>query len=430
MDQSTDLGSEMYGWATDLFPICRSLTGDGVRESLAYLVDKVPAIQVKSVPSGTDAFDWKVPDEWTIRDATVTDKEGKCIVDFKKSNLHVLGYSEPVKKWVKLDELQKHLYSLPDQPDAIPYITSYYSRRWGFCIAHNDREKLADTDYYVHIDSELKPGQLNYGELIIKGETKEEVFLSTYICHPSMANNEISGPVVTLALARWLSRLGRRRYTYRIVFIPETIGSIVYLSKNLSDMKENIIAGYNITCVGDERCFSYLPSRNGDTISDHAALNVLTHLHPQFRRYTWFDRGSDERQYCSPGVDLPIASVMRSKFGEYPEYHTSLDNLSVISPAGLHGSFHALKKCIEIIENNCTPVTKVFCEPQLGRRGLYPTLSTKDTAKIVRSMMDLISCSDGSKTLLQIAGMIGQPFESLLELANKLAQAGVLKINA
>jgi aminopeptidase-like protein len=411
---------ELYRWATDLFPINRSLTGPGVRETLAYLCNLLPNLTVHEVPSGTPAFDWTVPDEWTIRAAYIADEAGNHLIDFKIHNLHVVGYSESVDIWLDRDELEQYLYSLPDQPDAIPYITSYYERRWGFCLTHNQRLALPPGRYHAVVDSDLKPGVLNYAELILPGETAEEVFISTYICHSSMANNELSGPVVTAALAQWLQSLKKRRYTYRIVFVPETLGSIVYLSRNIDQLKRQVIAGFNITCIGDDRCYSYLPSRAGNSLSDQVVQHVLKHTDANYKRYTWLDRGSDERQYCAPGVDLPIATLMRSKYGEYPEYHTSLDNLNLVSPAGLEGGFIALRRAIEIIEQNVSLKSSVLCEPQLGKRGLYPGLSTKALSSQTRTMIDIISYCDGTRTLLEIANIIDEPFWKLLPLVDKL----------
>jgi len=268
------IGKEMYELVKRLFPICRSITGNGVRETLKIIQEYIP-IEIYEVPTGTKVFDWTVPKEWNIKDAYVMDANGNKIIDFKKNNLHVLGYSIPVNKALSLSELQEHLYSLPEQPEAIPYVTSYYKERWGFCIAHKDRELLKEGEYKVFIDSELKDGSLTYGELIIPGKSENEVFLSTYICHPSMANNELSGPAVTTFLTKWILSK-QRRNTYRIIFIPETIGSITYLSKNLEVMKKNVIAGFNVSCVGDDKVYSYLPTRKGDTYADKIALNILS----------------------------------------------------------------------------------------------------------------------------------------------------------
>lgn len=421
-----DVGGFCHELARQLFPICRSLTGPGVRETLAHLKVLLPDLTVHEVASGTPAFDWVVPDEWTIRDAYIADESGARIVDFRSHNLHIVGYSEPVDIWVDLEELDKHLYSLPDQPTAIPYVTSYYSRRWGFCLPHEQRVSLKPGKYHVVVDADLKPGVLNYGELIIPGETKEEIFISTYVCHPSMANNELSGPVVATALALWASSLERKKYTYRFVFIPETIGSIVYLSRNISHLKSHVIAGFNISCIGDDRAYSYLPSRNGNTLSDKAALHVLKHISPDFARYTWLDRGSDERQYCAPGVDLPMATITRSKYGAYPEYHTSLDDLTLVTPTGLAGGFEALKKAIEAVEHNAKFKVAVFGEPQLGRRGLYPTVSARGSADAVRGMMNLISYCDGERSLLEIADIIGVPIWDVVKLAKPLIENGLL----
>jgi aminopeptidase-like protein len=418
-------GDEMYRFVADLFPICRSLTGDGVRQTLAAIRRQAPQLAIHEVPSGTKAFDWTVPDEWNIRGATLLGPAGETIVDFRDHNLHVVGYSVPVDVELSLEELQPHLYSIPEQPEAIPYITSYYKPHWGFCLPHRLRETLKPGRYRAVIDSTLGPGHLTYGDLLLPGESGKEVLLSTYICHPSMANNELSGPAVTTWLARWLAG-AKRRYTYRIVFIPETIGSITYLSRNLPHMKQSTVAGFNISCVGDDRCYSYLPSRLGGTLADRAAQHVLRHTDPDFVRYTYLDRGSDERQYCSPGVDLPVCCVMRSKYGTYPEYHTSLDNLDLVSPAGLQGAYDVLRRCVECLEINETLKTTVLCEPQLGRRGLYPTVSTRESGKLVSRMMHVLAYSDGAHDLLSIADRIDAPLWELKETVDKLKSHGVL----
>jgi aminopeptidase-like protein len=426
-----DIGVKIHNLAKRLWGINRSITGEGVRETLTILKKHLPNLVIKSVPSGSDVFDWTVPKEWKVKEAYIVAPDGRKICDFKKNNLHLLGYSSPFQGKLSLSELQDHLYSLTEQPYAIPYITSYYKERWGFCLSQIERDNLKDGDYDVYIDSELFDGVLNYAELILPGKSTKEVFLSTYVCHPSMANNELSGPVVVTYLAKWLQALQSRKYTYRIIFIPETIGSITYLSKNINQMQEKVIAGFNVSCVGDNRSYSYLPSRNGKTLSDKVAKHILKWIDPDYVAYSWSERGSDERQYCAPGVDLPIASIMRTKYGKYPEYHTSLDDLiNVVTPDGLEGGYEALRLSIEAIENNCYPRVTVFGEPQLGKRGLYPTISTKNSASETRLLMELITWSDGNHSLLEIAEKCNTPIWELYPLIKKLQTHDLLVLES
>jgi len=420
-----NIGQEMYDWAVDLFPINRSLSGDGVRQTLQYIKNIIPELEVNEVPSGAKCFDWTIPQEWNCNDGYIIDPDGNKICDFKINNLHIVGYSTPIDSEIELEELIEHLYYLEEQPTAIPYITSYYSPRWGFCLSFNEFQKLKKGIYKVKINSELKDGNLTYGEIKLKGESEKEIFLSTYVCHPSMANNELSGPVVTTALVNFIKSLKGRKYSYRIVFIPETIGSITYISRNIDDMKKNIIAGFNITTIGDDRSYSYIPTRYGNTLSDKVSKHVLQDI--DYVEYSFLDRGSDERQYCSPGVDLPIATICRTKYGVYPEYHTSLDDLTVISPSGLYGGYEKIKKAIELLEKNNYYKVNVLCEPQLGKRGLYPTISTKASGKIVRTMMNFIAYADGNNDLIDIANIIGVQAEELFDIVDKMKVAKLIE---
>lgn len=424
---SLSCGENMYALAQRLFPITRSITGEGVRETLAILKEHLPDLVVHEVPSGTQAFDWVVPNEWNIQDAYVMDADGQRVIDFQANNLHVMSYSIPVDREMDLNELQEHLYSLPDQPDAIPYITSYYKERWGFCLSEQARRELKPGRYHVRIDSTLVPGSLTYGELVLPGREEHEVLLSTYVCHPSMANNELSGPVVTTFLAKWLNDWKNRRYTYRIAFIPETIGSIVYLSKHYRHMVNNTVAGFVVTCVGDDRTYSFMPSRKGNTVADRVARRILSSHAPEYNTYSFLQRGSDERQYCSPHIDLPVVSIMRSKYGEYAEYHTSQDDLDLICPRGLSGAYNILSKCLVALERNAFYRVTVPCEPQLGKRGLYPTLSEKNSAREVRTMMNLLAYADGQTDLIGIADIIDADLETCYSIIEKLEDHNLIK---
>lgn len=429
---ASNIGTTMYSWICDLFPICRSLTGDGNRETLAYLNKILDGkLTIYEVTTGYQAFDWTVPKEWKIREAWIKNESGEKIVDFAVNNLHLVGYSTPIDTTISLDELQQHLYSLPDQPDAIPYVTSYYKERWGFCVTDNFRKTLKNEKYHCFIDSELFDGSLTYADLIIQGETEDEIFLSTYFCHPSMANNELSGPTVTTALIKWLLE-EKRRYTYRIIFIPETIGSLVYLSKNLEIMKKRTKAGFVITCVGDNRTYSLLRSRLGNTLADKAALSILKEYNNKNNGETWVEysflsRGSDERQYGAPGIDLPVVSIMRTKYGEYPEYHTSLDNLELVTSEGLLGAYNVIKQTIIALEKNKTYQVQCLGEPQLGKRGLYPTISTKNSGNEVRNMMNFIAYCDGKHDLFDIQDRIGISIDELFAITEKLEKSGLIK---
>ncbi len=419
-------GARIFALAERLWPLNRSISGDGLRETLRIIRELLPDLQLIEIPSGERVLDWTVPEEWRIRSAVLDGPKGERIADFATNNLHVVGYSTAIDVELDLAALQPHLHSIPELPDAIPYVTSYYQRAWGFCIPQTVRDGLKPGHYRAHIDAEHFAGSITLGELRIPGRSTSEVLLSTYCCHPSMANNELSGPCLAAHLADWLQQ-APRRYSYRILFVPEMIGSIAYLDRHLDELKARVFAGFIISCVGDERAWSCLPSRAGNTLSDRIAVHVLKHSVDRFRSYGWNDRGSDESNYCAPGIDLPIASVMRSKYREYPEYHTSLDRLGdVVTAKGLDESFAVYQRMIEAIEADCIPEIRVLGEPQLGRRGLYPSLSTRDSTTQVRRMLDVISQCDGVNSLLDIAELCDAPIWEVDSIVRRLAEEGIV----
>ena len=399
------IGGKIFRLAEELWPLNRSITGAGLRNTLKILKRENNELKILNFKSNSKVFDWKVPLEWVIKDAYILAPDGKKICDFKKNNLHLVQYSHSINKTLTLNELKKNIHYLKKQPKAIPYVTSYYNKKWGFCLEYNKFKKLKKGNYKVLINSFFKKGYLNIGEIILKGKTSKEVLLSTYICHPSMANNELSGPVVLSQIIKWLKSFSRK-YTYRIIFVSETIGSISYLSKNYKALQKKTIAGFNLSCLGDERAYSFMPSRNGQTISDKVALRVIKSKDKNFKFYDWSQRGSDERQYCSPGIDLPIASLMRSRYGEYKEYHTSLDKLgTVVSKRGLEQSYNLIKECIMIIENNFRPKSKILCEPFLSKRNLYPKFTSK--AGFRSKVTDVLTWCDGTNDYLDISNKSG-----------------------
>ncbi len=395
-----------------LFPLNRSLTGEGIRKTLNIIKKEFPKLKIKKIKSGTKVFDWKIPDEWNVFNAYVIDKYNKKIIDFKKNNLHLVGYSIPMNKYLSKKQFFENLHFLPKQPDAIPYITSYYKKRWGFCISHNeyknfDKRYQTNDKFKVVIDSTFNnKGNLNYGELILKGKSKKEILISTYICHPSMANNELSGPIVSMGLINYFKNKSLNK-TLRFIFIPETIGSISYLSKNIKYLKENVIGGYNLSCIGDNRQHSCMFSKYKNSPSDEAVIEAYKSLKiKNYKVYSFLKRGSDERQYNSPGIDLKISSIFRTKYHEYPEYHTSLDDFKIVTLDGCLGGFNVAKKSIEILLARIYPQCKIICEPQMGKRGLYSTLSTKNESKLTMSYMDFLQYADGTNSLQKISSLI------------------------
>ncbi len=423
---SKDVGEAMYALVRDLYPICRSITGNGVRLTLDHIKQRIP-LDVHEVPSGTRVFDWVVPKEWNIEDAYVITPAGERIAEFRKHNLHVLNYSIPVHRKVTLDELRQHIFTLPSHPEWVPYRTSYYKENWGFCLSHRQAESLLDGEYEVRIDSTLEPGHLTYGELFLPGESNEEVLLSCHVCHPSLCNDNLSGIALTTSLAEYL-RNRQTRYSYRFLYIPGTIGSITWLAINDEKVK-NIKHGFVVTCVGDAGAFTYKKSRRGTAEIDLAVLHVLRHSREGFREIEFYPYGYDERQYCSPGFNLAVGSLSRSSHGQYPEYHTSADNLDLVSPENLRESFETYLDVIDVLENNRTYLNlNPKCEPQLGKRGLYGNVGATSEAKLKEmALLWVLNLSDGEHDLLQIAERSGESFAEIRNAAEALRQSGLLK---
>jgi aminopeptidase-like protein len=421
----------MLGWAKDLFPLPRSLTGDGVRATFAYLREINPEIRLHSFATGEAVFDWNIPQEWRIRDAYIEHlQSGQRFAEFSKCNLHVVGYSEPVDRVMSRGELLDHIYTQKDQPDLVPYVTSYYKRRFGFCMAEREKIALPEGEYRVLIDSDLFDGELLVGDMLIQGESNQELLFSSYICHPSMANNELSGPVLASALMKFVkANFPRPQFSYRFILVPETIGSLAYMSRNLDVMRSRVVCGFNLSCVGDERCFSHVQSRYGNNMADKALRAALIGR-DNVKTYSFLQRGSDERQYCAPGIDLPVAGFSRSKYGEYLEYHTNADDFNVVTAEGLRGSFDVMSIVIRCFETGLYPVSQVKGEPQLGKRDLYPTISQKGTHSAMQVRMDFLAYADGSNSLFDIAEIIAAPLEQVLEEATLMWEHGIVKFSS
>jgi aminopeptidase-like protein len=421
-----NVGEQMYALINDLFPICRSITGDGVRSTLERIRQIIP-LSVYEIPSGTRVFDWLVPREWNIRDAYIKTPSGEKIAEFKKNNLHVLNYSIPVQKKVTLDELMPHLFTLPAHPDWIPYRTSYYKENWGFCITDSQLQSLPDGEYEVFIDSTLADGHLTYGEYVIQGETSEEILVSCHVCHPSLCNDNLSGIALSSYLADYLSKQ-RLRYTYRFLFIPGTIGSITWLALN-EEKAANIKHGLVVTCVGDGGAFSYKKSRRETAEIDRAVLHVLRNTREGIREIDFYPYGYDERQYCSPGFNLAVGSLSRSSHGQYPEYHTSADNLELVKPRYLQESFETFVDVIDVLENNRAYVNlNPKCEPQLGKRGLYSSVGAPEGQKIKEmALLWVLNLSDGGYDLLDIAERSGESFRDIQNAARALLDCELLR---
>jgi aminopeptidase-like protein len=405
-----------------LWPICRSITGNGLRESLKILSEIIP-LEIHEIPTGTKVFDWEIPKEWNIRDAWIEGPDGKRYAEFSKNNLHLFNYSIPVDKEISFDELQKHIKTLPGMRDAIPYMTSYYSENWGFCLSQNEFDKMPKTGIYrVHIDSTLTNGSLTYGELIIPGKTGKEILISTYVCHPGMAVNELSGPLVTALLYKKLMASdSKRKFTYRFLFAPETIGVIAFLAENGFHLKEKLEAGYVVTCVGHDGKFNYKRSKKGNSSADKAAEHILKYSNVDYDVRNFSIGGSDERQYCSAGFNFPVGSLMRTPYKEYKEYHTSADNKSIISFEAMEKTADIYLQILQALElNERYSVTQPYCELQLGKRGLYPQQGGNAGAqKQTFDLLHFLSYADGAIDLIDIAEKANSPisdFKSIIDI--------------
>lgn len=405
----------MLALAKKLFPLNRSIMGPDIRKSYDYFTSIDKDWEELEFKTGEKVFDWTIPREWRIQDAYLEHEGGQRFACFKNNNLHIVGYSAPTNIVLSKEELIKKIYTHPSLNDAIPYVTSYYKEDWGFCMSMNDLKKMPSGTYKVFIDSELRTGRLTIQELRVRGLIEKELFFSSYLCHPSMANNELSGPVLLSKVAEYVKTINNLYYSYRFVLLPETIGSVAYLSRRKDLLKKNVICGLNLSCVGDERTYSHVESRRGDTMADKALKAALQDI-ANVKYYTYLDRGSDERQYCAPGIDLPLCTFCKSKFGEYPEYHSDKDNFDVVTNKGLAESFQIVKSIIDAFELGLYPRVNVLCEPQLGYRGLYPLTSKlykgKHPAKL---RMDIISQCDGYTTVFDIANKLSTDLSKVIE---------------
>jgi aminopeptidase-like protein len=421
-----DIGQEMYQLIEELYPICRSITGDGVRQTLKILQRSIP-LEVHEVPTGTKVFDWTVPKEWNIKDAYIKNSSGDRIIDFQKSNLHVVNYSVPVNGKMSLEELKPHLFTLPMYPDWIPYRTSYYKESWGFCLSHKQFLELRDDEYDVCVDASLHEGHLTYGEFYLPGNIVDEVLISCHVCHPSLCNDNLSGIAVATFLAQYLSSRSLR-YSYRFLFIPGTIGSITWLSKNQGHTSK-IKNGLVLTGLGDTGPCTYKKSRRGDTEIDKVMKHVLQHSRKNHNIIDFFPYGYDERQFCSPGFNLPVGCLMRTLNGQYPEYHTSADNLDFVHPEGLAESFSFCLAALTVIEKNKTFLNQnPYCEPQLGKRKLYRAIGGQTGEKDAElALLWVLNLSDGENALLDIAERSGLRFEVIYTAAEALGQHGLLR---
>jgi len=419
------IGKNIYSLIKKLYPINRSITGDGNRITLNIIRKIIPELKIIEYKSGTKVFDWTIPSEWNVKDAYV-ELENKRIIDFKKNNLHLMGYSEPINKYVNLDELKGHLFYDKDIPDAIPYKTSYYKKDWGFCVSYNFFKKLKKNKFKVVINSNFnKNGSLTIGEMLIKGKSKKEILISANICHPSLVNNELSGPTILTFLAKYISKR-KNFYSYRFLFMPETIGCIAYLKNKLKEFKNNFIAGYHLTCFGDNGEFSIVNSKNSNSYSDKIAELILQ-TKKNKKKYSFLECGSDERQFNYQGIDLPVVAVTRSLYGKFKEYHTSHDNLNMVSEKSLNESFHFIKDIIEVIEKDLKVMSNTTCEPFLTKRNLYRPINERKVSLNERNMFNILYYSDG-RTVSDISQITKINPKEVIKIVDLLEKNKLLKV--
>jgi aminopeptidase-like protein len=420
------VGREMYQLVSELYPICRSITGEGVRQTLEIIKKSIPLV-THEVPTGTKVFDWTVPKEWNIKDAYIKNPKGEKIVDLKKSSLHVVSYSLPIHRVMRLNELREHVFTMADRPDWIPYRTAYFKEAWGFCMSHKQMMALEEGEYEVLIDSSLEEGHLTYGELVIGGRTSDEVLISTHVCHPSLCNDNLSGIALATELAHYLATVSLR-YSYRFLFLPSTIGSITWLSQNERTVPR-IQHGLVLACAGDSGKTTYKRSRRGNAEIDKAVSHVLRHSGEEFDVIDFVPYGYDERQFCSPGFNLPVGCLMRTPHGCYPEYHTSADGLNFVQPAALADSFSKCLSALSVLERNAAYVNlNPKCEPQLGRRGIFRSYSERSNgADNEMALLWVLNLSDGNHSLLDIAERSGLKFDVIRNAADLLTEHGLLK---
>ena len=409
----------------NLFRLNRSITGDGTKKTLKLIKKKLPYLKINSYLCGKKVFDWQIPEEWNLKDAYILDKNKKKIIDLRNNNLHVMSYSKPVNKILKRNDLLKKIFTIPSKPNAIPYITSYYNKDWRFCCSHKKFKEIQknykiNDKFRAYIKSKFKKnGKMHFGEYIIKGKSKKEILISTYICHPSMANNELSGPIVSMALIDYFKKRKNEK-TIRFLFIPETIGSISYIYHNLNKLKKDVIGGFILSCIGDEKKHSCMLSKYKNVASDDALLESYKKLKISYKEYSFLNNGSDERQYCSPNVELPLSSIFRSKYGTFPEYHTSLDNFNLVTVKGLTGGYSVAREAIKILLKFKIPISRFTCEPHMSKRDMYPKISLPNKKKSLKNIMNFLQYANGKNNLERISSHLKISFSETKKIYNIL----------